>query len=35
MLDEQRDKRGGSPVPYWSVDHLETPRHMGETWENF
>ncbi|MFC9228325.1 VOC family protein [Streptomyces decoyicus] len=28
MLDEQRNKRGGSPVPYWSVDSLETAREM-------
>ncbi|MFD0166327.1 VOC family protein [Streptomyces decoyicus] len=26
MLDEQRNKRGGSPVPYWSVKHLDTAR---------
>ncbi|MEU8782038.1 VOC family protein [Streptomyces sp. NPDC048637] len=24
MLDEQRNKRGGSPVPYWSVDDIES-----------
>ncbi|WP_235464258.1 VOC family protein [Streptomyces platensis] len=24
MLDEQRNHRGGSPVPYWSVDDIES-----------
>lgn len=25
-LDEKRNRRGGSPVPYWSVDDVETVR---------
>ncbi|MEW9518108.1 glyoxalase [Streptomyces tubercidicus] len=28
MLDEQHNKRGGSPVPYRSVKHLDTAREM-------
>ncbi|WP_330239192.1 VOC family protein [Streptomyces sp. NBC_00525] len=25
-LDEQRNKRGGSPVPYWAVDDVDAVR---------
>lgn len=25
-LDEERNKRGGSPVPYWAVDEFDTVR---------